>query len=174
MITLPNTALPTLSCAMRLESATGRGLCFHRAVALCLDLPGSAVVLATLRASTDEELLENPDRSPVPFIHAWVEYLDRVLAPTTIEEVGGLAGMDPTQYYALNGATDMRRLPRATVKRLVDKEMLDQLLYGIEPRRRGYLVNTILTAAGIKFKTNYLGGVLPLTTEEGEDDNGTR
>jgi hypothetical protein len=142
-------------------------MCFHRSVALCLDLPGSSLVVATLRAATAEEQVGHPERSPVPFIHAWVEFQDKLMAPSTIEQMGGLVYMRPENYYQINGARDIRRLPRRTVaNHVADPYVMRQLLHGIQPPISGYLVARLLDAAGVKYLVSPSGGILPMASRE--------
>jgi hypothetical protein len=161
MIPVPNKDLPYLSATMNLVSTTGRRLCFHRAVALCLDLPGSEVVLGTVQAATPEEHAANPETSTEPFIHAWVEAQGVLMSPTTIEAANGYLGfMVPEHYYHVNGVTDIRRVTRHAIRRMCDKTIRDHLLYGT-PTPSGYLVSHLLAAGGVKYKLSPLGGVLP-------------
>jgi hypothetical protein len=160
--TFPND-LPTLRSALRLKSPTGNGLCFHWSVAMCIDLPGSEVVLATFRAATEDEAKHIPGASDVPFIHAWVEWRGFVFAPTTLTRTGGqFAGMPPAEYYSKNDARDIRRVSRkAVLKHVADKFVMYQLLGEPGPLPpTGYLVGRLLATAGVKH-TVVGGGVLP-------------
>jgi hypothetical protein len=133
VIPIPNLHLPFLSAAVKLRGV--KGMCFHRSVALCLDLPGSSVVVGTLRAATPEERIGHEERSPVPFIHAWVEFEDKLMAPTTIEERGGLVFVRPEDYYRICGVRDIRSLTRsAMVEHVVDRHINRELLFGIPCR----------------------------------------
>jgi hypothetical protein len=165
VIPIPHPGLPALSAAMNLKGP--KGMCFHRAVALCLDLSGSTLVVATLRAATEEEQVDHPERSSVPFIHAWVEFNDKLLAPSTIESMGGLVFIRPEEYYQVNGAKDIRRLTRNAIrKHVADKHVLRQLLEGIDPPRRGWLVGRLLDAAGVKYLITPGGGIIPVPEKQ--------
>lgn len=165
VIPVPHKDLPVLSAAMKLRGP--KGMCFHRSVALCMDLPGSSVVVATLRAATEEEQVGHPERSTVPFIHAWVEFQDKLMAPSTIETMGGLVFIRPENYYEVNGARDIRRLPRSAVaNHVVDQYVMRELRFGIHPGPPGYLVGRLLDAVGVKYLVSPSGGVLPIAAKE--------
>ena len=170
VIPVPNPDLKTLSAAMRLRGP--KGMCFHRSVALCLDLPGSALVVATLRAATPEEQAQHPTLglSKVPFIHAWVEFQGAVVPPSYIEQAGGLILVRPQDYYQTNGARDIRRLPRqAVVNHVVDQLVMRELMFGIHPGIPGYLVGRLLDAVGVKYLVTPQGGVIPIASGTEED-----
>jgi hypothetical protein len=170
VIPVPHPDLKTLSAAMKLRGP--KGMCFHRSVALCLDLPGSSIVVATLRAATPEEQAQNPtlNLSKVPFIHAWVEFNGAVIPPSYIERAGGLILVRPRDYYETNGARDIRRLPRsALVNHVVDERITRELLYGIHPGIPGYLVGRLLNAVGVKYLVTPQGGVIPIASGTKED-----
>jgi hypothetical protein len=152
--------LPTLSAAMGLSGP--RGMCFHRSIALCLDLPMSELIVATLRAATAEERAKHPEYSDVPFFHAWVEWQGNLLAPTTIELRGGqLLPMNPQEYYALNGVTDIKRLTREFVEDFCDNLILNHLRYGHRVPH-GYVVDRLFGAIRTRYKLSDRGGVIPL------------
>lgn len=168
VIPIPHKDLPVLSAAMKLRGP--RGMCFHRAVALCMDLPGSSVVVGTHRAATPEEQVGHPERSTVPFIHAWVEFQDKLMAPTTIEQMGGLVFMRPDNYYQVNGTRDIRRLPRSGVaNHVADKYVMRELLHGIHPGVPGYMIGRLLDAVGVKYLVTPQGGVIPMASGTEED-----
>lgn len=156
--------LPMLRSAMeKCSPLPGHGMCFHWSVALCLDLPGSEVVIGTFRAATPEERERIPNASDVPFIHAWVEWEGKVFAPTTLASTGyQFNAMPPEGYYEVNGAKNLRRVSRRTIrKHVADKAVLHQLLTGQQPKGQGYLVDRLMEAAGIKHAV-VGGGVLPV------------
>jgi hypothetical protein len=108
--------LPHLrSCYEIYPSEQGQGLCFHRSVALVMDMPTAILTIATNRAATDEERAIMPEASPTPFLHAWVEQGDGLLAPTTIERFGGLVWLPREAYYVMNGASNIHRFTRKRV-----------------------------------------------------------
>lgn len=151
--------LPTLSAAMELSGP--RGMCFHRSIALCLDLPSSWLIVAKLRAATPEEQKRIPNASPVPFFHSWVELNDVIYAPTTIEVMGGLKPMPRNDYYTLNGVSDVRYLSHKKVKtKIADRLILNHLNFGT-PIPPGYLVEKLFEAAQLKYKVSEQGGVIP-------------
>lgn len=158
MIEIPNPMLPTLSAAMALSGP--RGMCFHRSMALCLDLEGSFLVIGTLRAATKKELLENPERSKVRFYHAWVEYEGLLLSPTTIEEAKGLPLIRPKDYYEVNKVHNPRYLPHSMVKDIADPPILAHLKLG-HRLSTGYLVNRLFQVAGLEYRLSEQGGVIP-------------
>src|SRR5262245_50344568 len=80
--------LPHLDRVMWFSGENDRGPCFHRSVALLMDMPRGKLAIGTLRAARPEELEHTPNASLVPFIHCWVELEGYVLAPTTVERAG--------------------------------------------------------------------------------------
>lgn len=98
-------------CIERLETDNGKGLCFHRSMALLMDFKEGELVVGTTRAATKEELRTMPNASKVPFIHCWVEIGDAVFAPTTVERTGGkLVSFRRESYYEMNGSKVLGRL----------------------------------------------------------------
>lgn len=157
--------LPTLRAALKLSGPLG--MCFHRAYAMCLDLPGSKLCIGTFKPGTPEECAADPRVSDVPFLHAWVEWKGKAFAPTTLERTGGeFYAMDPQSYYRVNGARQIRKLSRPTVKAITDEAIRDQLLHGKRPPVDGYLVARLLQAAKIPHKVVDDGGVLPASGDD--------
>lgn len=140
-----------------------RGMCFHRSVALVLDVPGAVLRFGTFRAATaDEQRAIGPGASRVPFIHCWVEYKGAVWAPSLIDTMGGLKPMLPEEYYAINGARDLKFMPRPEVLALSRQ-------FGFAAHlRRGKDLPTgvsfggvLLAAAGIEWEATPEGGTVP-------------
>lgn len=77
-----------------------QGLCFHWSAALALDWPGSTLVIGDLETVPPERM-----------IHAWVEHRGRYWVPTMIKAMGGLKGIDPSEYAELNDIGETRRVP---------------------------------------------------------------
>ena len=155
-------ALKLLSATMGLR---GRfGLCFHRAAAFVLDVPGAVLVMGTFRESDTGA----PGESPVPFIHAWAEYRGLAYAPTTIERTGGkLVAMNRDGYYAVNEARDIYKLTRAQLIRLDRKHEIKRALRRtgrLKPAGAGF-ATTLLDAAGVPYKCCPDGGILPADKE---------
>jgi hypothetical protein len=150
--------LPLLSEAMasQVPAAYNKGLCFHWSAALCLDLEDSELVIGTLRAATDAEREANPDWSPEPFTHCWVEYHGMLLAPTTIPTVGRLVPFDPAEYYAKNGVSLVKRLNRERLMGLNYVRQRDGRLF-FAPHLGGLLCD----AAGYAYRASDRGTVLP-------------
>ena len=155
--------MPTLEAALRFKGAKGElGNCFRLAVALCLDCvpdrggPEPELVIGTLRAGTPEEIAEDPNVSPVPFIHCWVEWEGAILAPTTLRKTGGkLMPINPAAYYEMNGVRDTKRLSRDSIVQMNVRLMI---LQGM----RFDLTARLLALAGIDWKTcPQRGGVVP-------------
>jgi hypothetical protein len=102
---------PHLKAAMHLKGSAGGNACVQRSAALMLDLTGATLVFGVLRAATPEERARIGDNaSPVPFIHAWVEYRGELLAPTLIETFGELRPLPVELYYGENGVKRTWRL----------------------------------------------------------------
>lgn len=143
------------------------GLCFHRSVALILEIPVAAeLCMGVLRAATEEERKTIPDASPEPFIHCWVEYGGNVIAPTTYEAFGGkILPMERISYYTKNGIVEgtVHRLPRPIVKKLARKYNVVQHLRSLKPLSNGAKFASIfLDAANIPYRINERGGIIPL------------
>lgn len=142
--------------AMRMRSPVpGQGLCFHRAVGFVLDITTAKLVIGTIRESTPEEIeLLGPNSSTVPFIHAWCEVRDAVIAPTTYERAGNkLVPMDRRSYYEKNGVRDVHRFDRAWVKRLAKLHGFDKHLAEHRPLPEGVsFAQTILDEGGIPYR----------------------
>jgi len=128
----PRKLLPLLSSVIGHRRAPdGGNLCFHRAAALVLDLPSGFVCIGTVRAASPEELEANPDASPVPFLHAWVEVAGSVYSPTLMDFHGGqLMPIAKRTYYRENGIRDVYRMNRRDLKRLADEHGWCKLPFG--------------------------------------------
>lgn len=159
--------LPHMVGAMTMEGAPGMSLCVHRAAGFVLDTPGAVLCFGTFRAATDEEAATIPNASREPFIHAWAEWRGLVYAPTTIEATGGLHPMNREGYYAVNGATDIVRMPRPALLKVAKQIGLQRHLLKHVPTKGGVSVGqTILAAAGVKFRVTPEGGLVPETAND--------
>jgi hypothetical protein len=156
--------LSNLEQAMSLASPSGNGLCFHWSAALCLDIPGSIMVIGILKPLGEREIAAGlalpDDASNVPFYHAWVEYKGQVLAPTLIEAMGGLRPINKTWYYNINGCHNMRRISRRDLLQLIksNNELKDEILFGAE---NGKLVDNLMKLAKLPYKLSDRRGVIP-------------
>lgn len=147
------------------SKARATGLCFHRSVAMLLDMPIAAeLCIGTLKCATPEELAANPILSPTPFIHCWIEYGTKLFAPTTYEAAGGyIMVMDRDEYYAKNGVRDVHRLNRYTVKKLADKHRLRPHLRNSSPLEEGtHFASIFLEAADVFWTISDRGGIVPI------------
>lgn len=166
MIKLPK-HMPHLNGAMGLVGP--RGLCFHRAAGLVLDLPPATLAVGTLPAATSEQQQENPEFSSVDFIHAWVEVGDWVLAPTLIErDLAEGTGWQFTKaaYYHANKPRNVRHMKRARLKQLSVEFGIAQHLLRFTPLKHGAKFgDVILDELGIKFVVTRRGGVIPAPME---------
>lgn len=154
--------MPHLVGAMNLEGP--RGLCFHRAVGLVLDLgppKPPELVIGRIREATEEERERiGPDASPTPFIHAWCEWHGEIFAPTLIEALGGLLPVGREEYLERNGAVELARLSRGDVKRLDRIHGYSAHLRKFTPLKGGESFGgSLLKAAGVQWRDNGLGGV---------------
>lgn len=154
---------------LNMGSLDGRtGLCFHRSVALLLDVaaPGN-LCMGTHRAATPEELVSIPRASAEPFIHCWVEYRrgdqDLVVAPSAYEAMGNrITPMDRDSYYAINGTRNVCRLNRSKIKALVREHDLVPHLRSCRPLKPGQSFAPIfMDAAGVSWKVSDRGGIIP-------------
>jgi len=157
--------LPHLMAAMTLSAKTpGAGTCFQRAAALMLDLPADAeLVFGVLRAAPPEERAKNPNASPVPFIHAWVEFRGQLLAPSTIERTGGrLRAMPLDEYYDINGITRTWRLESAGFRQVARRfKLAAAFKHGAARAGSGVVVDALLKAAGVRYVLSERRTVLP-------------
>lgn len=156
--------LPTLASAIRmLEPNPGNGLCFHLSAALCYDLPKSKLVIGVFNPNIEAVKAEGGETDGLPFYHCWVEYYGNVLAPTTIERVGRLQPMERTGYYNINGVSKFSIIPRSKLFDIFKRkpELLQQLKFGLQPRKDGLLVDNLMKAAKLSFIVNETGGVVP-------------
>lgn len=158
-------SLPNLLAAMSLQATTpGAGTCFHRCAALMLDLPPDAeMVFGVLRAATAEERAKIPNASPVPFIHAWVEFRGQLLAPTTIERTGGeLRAMPLESYYQANQIRVTWRLRWPAFNQVARRFRLAAAFkHGSARTGSGEVVDALLKAAGVRYTLSERRTVLP-------------
>lgn len=156
--------LPHLLGAMRLRNEHNQGLCIHRSAGFVLDTPGSNLFFGVFRAASPEEREDDPHASPEPFIHCWAEYQGAVYAPTTIERMGGkLVPYDRVEYYAVNGITNIHSISRPKLLRISAEIGLSaHLRLGRPTRNQVSVGGTLLDAAGMPYRVNSKGGVLPI------------
>lgn len=102
-------------------AAPHEGLCFHRSVALVLDVPTAVLVIGLMEPVTEEEL-EIEGTSAVPWLHAWVEIGDEVIAPTLVERVGYLYALPRHVYYTQNPMVGREEVSRSTIMKLARQE----------------------------------------------------
>lgn len=157
-------AMPILSGAVELTGP--RNMCFHRSVAFVLDVPGSSLFVGTFRAATPEERLEHPEYSAVPFIHCWAEFQGNIYAPTTIEMMEGvLAPMNKLLYLAMNGAENIKRLPRSKVQQLADRfDIVEHLTKDWKLRHGRKFADIFLEVMDVDYELSPQKGVVPKGT----------
>jgi hypothetical protein len=158
------TKLPNLALAMEQTSEIGLGMCFYRAAALVLDLPGSEMLFGTFDGAPADEVAKDPRHSPVPFIHSWVEWHGQALAPTLFERDRPPFMMDRAGYYRANNARNLHRLTRVAVRRVAAASGFHDWLQG-KPIMG--IPTALLAAAGVKWRADPGGGVLPLEPDIG-------
>jgi hypothetical protein len=155
--------LPHLSAAMSYRSTTGQNTCVQRAAALMLDLTGAVLVFGVVRAATPEERAKiGPTASPVPFIHAWVEYRDEVYAPTLIERFGDLRPLPLDLYYSENGVERTWRLEHKAFMLVARRYRLSSA-FRHNSDRAGHadVADALLRAAGVKYVLSERRTLLP-------------
>lgn len=151
--------MPHLEGALRLSGP--RGLCFHRAVGMVLDVIPASLVIGRVREATEAERKAlGPDASPTPFIHAWAEWKGALWAPSLIERAGGLFPIDREHYLAQNGAKVLRVMTRGEIVRLGKQWGFSEHLRKFKPLKDGASFGgVLLEAAGVPWRDNGLGGV---------------
>lgn len=147
--------------AMAFESDSGAN-CMQRAAALALDLPGAEIVFGTLKAADPQMIATNPKASPIPFVHAWIEWRGDVYAPTLIERMGGLRAINRESYYRENEPRDVRRLSREDFDKIAKRFALSAAFRHHKQRAgKGEYVDAMLEAAGVKWTLSPWGTILP-------------
>lgn len=144
--------------AKRLSGQLGHNLCVHISAGFVLDVPGSVLCFGTFQAATPAEIAANPDASPVPFIHAWAEFGGLVYSGTA------MMTCEPGRYYAINGATDIKRLSRVDLLKVSREIGLSRHLRLHVPALQS-VGASLLNAAGKAFVTGANGELLPPSTE---------
>jgi hypothetical protein len=143
--------------------STNFGSCFIRSTALMLDLPGATLVYGVVKASTPEELAKSNNSSPVPFIHAWVEYQGKVFAPTLIERFGSLHSIAKEAYYETNGVTTTWRLESAAFMSVAKRfKLASAFKHGSARPGKGEVTEAFLNAAKVRYKLSDRRTVLPI------------
>jgi hypothetical protein len=128
-----------------------------------LDLPGATLVYGIVKASTPEELAKCSKSSPVPFIHAWVEYQGKVFAPTLIERFGFLNSISKDAYYATNGVTTTWRLEQPAFQAVAKRfKLASAFKHGSVRPGKGEVTEAFLNAAKVRYKLSERRTVLPL------------
>lgn len=155
--------LPHLAAALGYRSSTGANSCVQRAAALMLDLTGATMVFGVVRAATPEEQASiGPKASPVPFIHAWVEYRGKLYAPTLVERFGDLRPFPIDVYYSANGVTRTWKLEHKAFMQIARRYSLSAAFrHQSERAGRGDVTDAILRAAGVKYVLSARRTLLP-------------
>lgn len=154
---------PHLNGSMRLVGADGTGMCIHRSAAFVLDVPGAELCFGTLQPATPEQINGTPHLklSTEPFIHAWAEWDGKVFTPSMIEHDGmRLIPYEPELYYRTREVSDIHRLTRKQVIHLSGLIGLSAHLKHGRPAKLS-VGATLLNAAGVRWKENEHGGLLP-------------
>lgn len=156
--------LTHLAASLRFKSRTGAtGTCVQRAAALMLDLRNAMLMFGVLRAATAEELAKNPDASPVPFIHAWVEWHGDVYAPSTMEKFKGeLVPIPRDAYYSANQIRQTWSLEAKPFGVIAKRYGLSAAFrHGKDRAGDGEITDALLKAAGVKYRLSERRTLLP-------------
>lgn len=155
-------------CVTRLGGLFGKGLCFHRSIALLYDWKDSELVVGKFRAATPEEQKTTPNASKVPFIHCWAERNGEVYAPSTIEAQGGLLRpMNREGYYKLNGAEVWGRMDiKALRKAAAGTGLASHVRYGTSLLAGEAASNIILKALNIPYGITKFRSIVPVDSPE--------
>lgn len=158
----PPEQFPTLMKVIRfMESPnTASGLCFHRSAALLMDLSWGHLCVGTLEGDP-VAAAQDPLNSPTPFIHGWVEQGDTLFAPTTIDQMQGLAAFPREHYYARNGVRDVRSINRNALKKLALQHGWNKRDRFGEGRGETSLGRVLLDHMGVPYAVSGRGGVVP-------------
>lgn len=154
-----------LQAALNLQSRNGQNTCVQRAAALMLDLPADAtLVFGVVRAASADEQAKDPRASPVPFIHAWVEYAGQLYAPTLIERFKGELRPIPIDvYYHTNAVTRTWRLGNAGFMQVARRwKLAASLKHGGARAGRGEVADALLQAAGVRYVLSARNTLLPV------------
>lgn len=144
--------LPYLNAAVNFTSAHGNQ-CVQRSAALMFDIRNATFVFAAMRAATEEEQKIIKDASPVPFIHAWVEVGDQVLAPTLLERFNfDLQPVPKDIYYQANGVGRTWRLSQDEFMKVAKKiGLASALKHGKDRAGSRVTVDALLKAAKVRW-----------------------
>ena len=155
--------LPHLKAAMVYQTANGSNTCVQRAAALMLDLTGATLVFGLMRPATAEERERIGEKaSPVPFIHAWVEYRGELLAPTLIETFGDLRALPVEVYYGANGIKTTWRLEHKAFMQIARRYKLSSAFKHQSARAGdGMVADALLRSAGVKYVLSDRRTILP-------------
>lgn len=161
---IPVTTLKNLHAALQYVSTSGKNNCIQRSAALALDLPGSEIMFATFRAASEDERLVEPNASPVPFVHAWVEWREWAYSPTTLERTNMmLVPWDCEAYRKINEARDVCRLPRSAFERIARHFRLAAAFkHGRDRAGQGDVADALLRSAGVRYTLSENRSVIPL------------
>lgn len=156
------TNFPNLTAALALTSVTGN-TCVQRSAALMLDLPGATMVFGVMRAATAEEIAKDHRASPVPFIHAWVEYGGELYAPTLMERMkGNLHPLPIDVYYSTNAITKTWRLSHAQFMLVAKRwKLASAFKHGSSRAGKGEIADDLLKAAGVRYVLSDRRTILP-------------
>ncbi len=145
-----------------LVGSRGLGTCFFRSAALVLDVPGTQLCCGVLAGATAEELVANPEASPTPFIHSWVERGETVFSPTQIEREGELIPWPKDVYYQTNCVRDVHAVSRPTLLKLSGEIGLSaHLRLGRPLKTAASLAFTVLGMVGMPYAIAKDGGLVP-------------
>jgi hypothetical protein len=158
--------LPHLWQALHMASIIpASGMCFHRSVALCLDMAPLKVVMGTLRAATLDEREAINGASEIPFIHCWTELANGdVIAPTTLNVTEGNLLLYPrAEYYGHNGVKDTYTITRREIRELSWQYGWGKaFLSGVSTWDFPLLATVLLGYAELPYKVSSDGGIIPL------------
>lgn len=165
--------LPHLTGSLGLAVPDGQlagGMCFHRTVGFVLDVPMAKLCVGIFRAATAEELAENPELSPEPFIHCWPEVGEQAFLLSRIDRRQRMVPRAKTShYYAMNGTTNVVRMSRKPLLHLSSRYGLAQhLLYHAPLVGDAKFGQVILDYLGVGYRISDRGGLVPGSSKGNE------
>jgi hypothetical protein len=157
--------LKHLGASLGYKSRSGKGgMCFLRATALVLDMPGAELCIGTFDGVKNlQEALAFPGATNGDLIHAWVENKGMVFAPSMISDTNKAFGpLDRALYYGENNARDVCRMTRAEVLKLSGQLGFSSYIRkGTALKNGGTVSVAVLIASGVKYVENADGTITP-------------
>lgn len=157
-----------LGCVQNLGTNNGKGMCFHRSIALLYDWPDAELVIGKFRAATEEEQKRIPNASKVPFIHCWIERHGQVYAPSTIERMGNeLRPMSREAYYGMNGTEEWGRMDKKRLLKVAaGTGLAAHVRYGTKLIEGEAAAHVIMRGFRIDYGITEFGSMVPADSPE--------